>query len=118
MVALQSRVRSAFAFILFALVAGCAAPLDEQSRATFANAYACPLDQVSAIRVARERPFTRYDVRGCGLRQTFACSIDVGCAPPAQAREQRGPSATSFPPSLVDQAPPPPPPLPDTQDGG
>jgi hypothetical protein len=108
-------------FAPFALVAtaGCAAPLTEQAREAFASDVECPVERAAVVGELRTAPFERYEVRGCGLQRAYVCSTSTGCDPAAVRLSQQhtGPSASDFPPSLVDQAPPPPPPPLDYEDG-
>ena len=89
---------------------GCeAAPLPVQSTATFALAFRCEPARVTARREAHEAGawYERYDVRGCGRRQTYVCANDLGCVPPGEVPEDlEGGPGRRFPPTLVDQAPP------------
>ena len=106
---------------LVSMVLGCeAAPLQYQSRATFAASYGCDLSHIAAAKVRRPgSSYDVFDVRGCGLRQVYYCAVDVGCIRPEEAgAEPSGSPATKLPPTLVDQVPQPPPVLaPDNQSG-
>jgi hypothetical protein len=107
---------------LISLVMGCeAAPLQYQSSATFAAAYGCDPAHITAAHTVHQpgSSYDVFDVRGCGLRQIYYCSVDVGCVPPAEAgAEPNGGPAMKLPADLVDQVPQPPPMLaPDSQSG-
>jgi hypothetical protein len=112
---------------LFGLVTSCAATAESNARDAFSEAFACPAERVVATPTTQPTSDASYvvvRVEGCGQRRTYACTSDwsVACARPnevAPRTEHTANSApgTSFPPTLVDQAPPPPPPVPDTQDG-
>jgi hypothetical protein len=103
------------------LVIGCeSAPLQYQSQATFAATYGCNVPHVIAA-PAVHRPGSPYDVftvRGCGLRQTYYCAVDVGCMRPEEVSDPGGAPARTMPPRLVDPEPLPAPVLaPDNQSG-
>ena len=106
---------------LISMVAGCeAASLQYQSSATFATTYGCDVAHIKATRAVQQpgSSYDVFDVRGCGLRQVYFCSVDVGCVRPEEAASELGAPATKLPPQLVDQVPQPPPVLaPDNQSG-
>ncbi len=89
-----------------ALIACEAAPLQWQSKATFAAAYGCDAKRVVATKTGTHASYDVFDVRGCGQRQIYVCATDVGCVRPEAVPAGAGPAFT-LPPTLVDQSPPP-----------
>ena len=103
--------RSRWVLVAMAIaLVGCeAAPLSAQSTALFAMTSRCDPADVTATQEPHRAgaSYERFDVRGCGRRQLYVCATDVGCMRPEEVpQDPSGGPGTTFPPTLVDQAPP------------
>ncbi len=84
-------------------VTGCVAPLSYQASTMFADAFACPVEQVKVSAPAGQRDDedtwhgVMFDARGCGHRQAYVCSRDVGCMRPNNAPAELVPPGSTAP---------------------